>query len=279
MYTTLLPGAIGISEPLLVTLRLAARYGFEACHIDISEASVLGVNKVRDFANECKLRLSSFTLPVDFRVSKSAYSEDLAKLPELAALAASLGISRTSTYILPSSENLTYRQNFDLHVRRLKPVAQILNDHGLRLGLEYVGPKTMWSAMRYPFIHTMVEMEELSTAVGPNTGLLLDCFHWYTAEETIDDIAKLSLEQIVEVHLNDAPDCPIAEQLDGVRDLPGTTGVIPISTFLCALKDLGFDGPIGVEPFKSELLTMTAEEACLKTSESLMRFWPPTTDI
>ncbi|MAZ53981.1 MAG: hypothetical protein CMO31_08235 [Trueperaceae bacterium] len=276
MYTTLLPRAIGISEPLLATLRLASEHGFEACHIDIREASELDVNKVTDFANECKLKLSSFTLPVDFRVSQSAYSEDLSELPELAALAASLGISRTSTYVLPSSDDLTYRQNFDLHVRRLKPVAEILNDHGLRLGLEYVGPKTMWSAMRYPFIHTMIEMKELTKAVGQNTGLLLDCFHWYTAKETIGDIAKLNLEEVVEVHINDAPDCPVADQLDGVRDLPGATGVIPISSFLGTLKDLGFNGPIGVEPFKSELFKMSPEEACFKTSESLMKFWTPT---
>jgi len=34
-------------------------------------------------------------------------------------------------------------------------VAKILGDHGQRFGVEYLGPKTSWTAGRHTFIHTM----------------------------------------------------------------------------------------------------------------------------
>ena len=36
----------------------------------------------------------------------------------------------------------TYLENFKLHARRLRAAAEVLKDHGQRLGLEYVGTKT-----------------------------------------------------------------------------------------------------------------------------------------
>ncbi len=61
-------------------------------------------------------------------------------------------------------------------------MAQILADHGCRLGLEFVGPKTLRDSQRYPFIYTMAGMLALGDAIGTgNVGLLLDCYHLYTS--------------------------------------------------------------------------------------------------
>jgi sugar phosphate isomerase/epimerase len=111
----------------------------------------------------------------------------------------------------------------------------------------------------------MGEMLELGEKIGPNVGLLLDCWHWYTSGGTIEELRKLRPEQVVYVHVNDAPrGIAIDQQIDNVRDLPGATGVIDIRGFLRALKSIGYDGPVTPEPFKKELADLPSDEARLK---------------
>ena len=133
----------------------------------------------------------------------------------------------------------------------------MLGDHGLRLGLEYVGPKTSWTASRYPFIHTLAEMRELIAEIGrDNVGLVLDSWHWYTAGETAADLRGLTSRDVVACDLNDAPrSVPIDQQRDGVRELPCATGVIDLKAFLTALAAIGYDGPVRAEPFNATLRT------------------------
>ena len=135
-------------------------------------------------------------------------------------------------------DDLTYRRNWVLHVSRLSLVAEVLADAGLRLGLEYVGPKTFWSTERFPFIHSLSEVRELIADTGaPNVGVILDSFHWYTAGETAADLVGLRDAEIVSVDINDAPDDRDRdEQLDLDRRLPATTGVIDLAGFMTGLQ-------------------------------------------
>ena len=183
----------------------------------------------------CACRRGDF--PLIFAGRRAAYQASLAQLPALAKVAAALGVRRTATWIMPTSDELTYQENFAFQVERLRPAAAVLAEEGVRLGLEYVAPKTLWSSKQYEFVHTMEQMAELCQAVGENAGFLLDSWHWYTAHETAADLRRLHPQQVVDVHVNDAPaGVEIDDQLDNVRDLPGATGVIDITAFLCALQ-------------------------------------------
>ena len=174
----------------------------------------------------------------------------LAQLLALATMAAELEVLRTTTWIMPASDQLSYKENFAFHVKRLKPAAAILAEYGIRFGLEYVGPKTLWASKKYAFAHIMEQMLELCAAIGENMGLLIDSWHWCTSRETAADLRSLRPEQIVDVHINDAlANVGIDEQIDNVRDFPGATGVIDVGTFLFILRELGYDGPVMVEPF------------------------------
>ena len=184
MFTSLSPGAIGVAaDGLEDALRLAAAHGFEGCHFSIAEAARLGPSAAADAAGAAGVRLSAFGFPLDFRGAEADFERDLAALPALARTAEALGVERTATWITPASDDLTYAENFALHARRLKPAAEVLDDHGIRLGLEYVGPDNSRRGRRHEFIHTMEQMAELCAAVGPNCGYLLDAWHWYTARE------------------------------------------------------------------------------------------------
>ena len=173
---------------------------------------------------------------------------------------AAIGCLRAIQVIFPGDDEREFDENWRFHVARLGPVAAILAEHGCALGLEFIGPKTLRDTRRHPFVHTLDGALELGAAFGPNVGLLLDCWHWYTAHDTLERLRALRPEQIVHVHINDAPlDIPIDEQIDNRRALPGETGVIDIVGFLGALHAIGYDGPVTAEPFKQELRDLPSD--------------------
>src|SRR5262249_5736295 len=155
---------------------------------------------------------------------------------------------------------------------RLTPIAAALADRGILLGLEFLGPKTLRDHFRFPFISSSREMLALCNDVGPNVGLLLDCWHWYTAHETVDELRALRRDDVVVVHVNDAPTAvPIDEQLDNRRALPGATGVIDIETFLSVLDEIGYPGPVMAELMQCGLDALPSDEERLKATRSSIR--------
>jgi sugar phosphate isomerase/epimerase len=265
MQKALSPGAIGVKAPTIEAAAEAARLGdFVGVEISPSEVVERGVEAARQALGG--VAVAGFGVPFDWRGAEDAWKMGLEALPAQAKAMAALGCRRCSTWIMPMSDERSYEENRKFHVPRLRPIAQALAAEGILFGLEYVGPKTLWSKGKYPFAHTMREMLELGQEVGPNVGLLLDAWHWYTSHESLDDIRALRPEQVVYVHVNDAPaGIEVDEQFDHTRALPGETGVIDLSGFLKALKEIGYDGPVVCEPFKKELNDLPDDAARLRT--------------
>lgn len=267
-------GAIGVQADLGRSIELAAEHGFEAVEPRAGDLAGMSDDQRKTLLDDMRAKglvWSVAGLPVNFRQDEAAFVDGLKKLPELAQALQAVSVDRMGTWISPSHPELTYLRNFSLHAKRLAAVARILEDHGIRLGLEYVGPKTSWSAKRYPFIHTLHETKELVAEMDrPNVGITLDSWHWYTAQETAEDILSLDGSDVISVHLNDAPKgIPVEEQNDSVRDLPTATGVIDLKTFLSSLVEVGFDGPAFCEPFKRELRELEPQEAVAKTAAAM----------
>ncbi|MEE3259970.1 MAG: sugar phosphate isomerase/epimerase family protein [Candidatus Latescibacterota bacterium] len=275
MFRSLGTGAIGVQvEDLADGLDLAARHGFAGYHFGIGEVAAMGAAQALELAEEQGVKLSAWGFPLDFRGDEGAYRAGMEQLPSLAQAAAAVGVLRTATWIMPASDELSYAENFAFHVERLKPAAAVLAAQGIRFGLEYVGPKTSWASKQHSFAHTMEQMLELCQAIGDNMGFLLDSWHWYTSHETVEDLRGLSVEQVVDVHVNDAPaGVAVDEQVDNVRDLPGATGVIDIAAFLGALQEIGYEGPVMVEPFSQRVREMEREEAVAATAAALGQVW------
>jgi sugar phosphate isomerase/epimerase len=212
-------------------------------------------------------------LPVEFRRDQLRFKEGLNALPKVASGLQRAGLDRMSTWLMPCDDKLTYRQNFQQHVSRLKEVAQILKDHNIRFGLEYVGPKTLWASRRYPFVHTMAETKELIAEINTgNVGLQLDSWHWWNAGETANDILSLKGTEVIAVDLNDAPaGIPKDQQVDNHRELPCASGVIDVAAFLISLNQIGYDGPIRAEPFNEAVNKMSKDDACAAAAASLKK--------
>jgi sugar phosphate isomerase/epimerase len=276
MFKALSPHAIQVRPgSLQVAMELARRGGFEGLEFNVREIADLvdqrGAEQVRGLFAQSGLKPAGFGLPVDWRAEESKWRTGLEDLPRLAQAAAGIGATRTFTWILPGSDERDFEANRRFHVERFTPIAQILGDSGCSLGLEFIGPKTLRGRFRHPFVYRMGAMLELGAAIGPNVGLLLDCWHWYTSGGTVEELRALRPEQVVYVHVNDAPaGIALDEQIDNVRALPGETGVIDIATFLRSLQTIGYDGPVVPEPFKQSLADLASDEARVTTVGAAM---------
>lgn len=276
MKTCLSPGSIGVNADQDRAIALAAQFGFDA--VEPFPRHLAGLAPEARAALLDRLRRANLVwgaagLPVEFRRDDAAFRTSLAQLPAQAAALQSVGATRLGTWLTPASNTLTYLQNFRRHVERLRAVAKILADHGLRLGLEYVGTFTARAGARFPFVHNLAETRELIAEIGTgNVGVILDSWHWWQAEDPEADLLALRAEEVISVDLNDAPaGIPKQAQLDGRRELPAATGVIDLAPFLRALDSIGYDGPVRAEPFNQALNALDDESACAATITALRK--------
>ena len=250
--------------------------GWQGIDVPISEAAAIAATTsaadVAALFTESGIRPGGWGLSIDWRVPYDRAALDT--LAEHAALAQQLGCTRVCTWLLPFSDERPFRENFAFHVQQLQPIARTLEAHGCRLGLEFIGPRTMREEHRYGFIYSMEGMLCLADAIGSNVGLLLDCWHWYTSLGTIADLRALRAADIVYVHVNDAPaGIAIEAQADLVRCLPGTTGVIDLTGFLRTIAELGYDGPVTPEPFEKRLGDLPPAQASRETHATMLAAW------
>ncbi len=261
------PGIIGVKANFAETLNYAIKYGYEAISPFTQEVmksySPGQLNEILSKMKEHNIGYDSTNIPVEFRQDKTRFDTDLKGLPAFCETMQKQGATRINTWIISSHNELTYNENMKQHATRLKACARIMQDYGIRLGLEYLGMRTLVTSGRYPFISSMKEGKELIAEIGEsNVGFVLDSFHWYTANDTLEDIRSLKPEDIITCDINDARvGFKREEQTDGKRELPMATGVIPIKDYLQGIIDIGYDGPLRTEPFNQALNELDNDEA------------------
>jgi len=282
MYATIGPYQLGIRKlSLSEEIALARDAGFAGLSFDSRVAARAvdehGLAAVQEQFAQAGVRPAIWNLPVAWR-DDDQWQADLGELPRLAATARALGATRTATYMPSGSDERPFRENFDWHVARLRPIAEVLRDEGCRFGIEFIGPKTFRAAFRHEFIYTLDGLMELVAAIGTgNVGVLLDSWHLYTSGGSLADLERLTNHDVVVVHVNDAP-AGIArdEQIDTVRTLPMETGVIDLVGFMRALREMEYDGPVMPEPFSQRINDLAATEpeaAAREAARSMDALW------
>ena len=252
--------------------RLAARVGFPGVDVMLDAAMKAGAPATSALLDELKLRPAILGFPVEFRKDDATFDKDLARLDDAARFAAGIRCPRMMTWITSSSETPKPELRA-LFKKRFTAAAAILDRHGVRLGLEFLGPLHIRTRFPHEFIWRMNEMLEFARECGPNVGLALDSWHWYHAGATPDDIVAAGKSRIVHVHFNDSAKLPPEQVLDHERLMPGE-GVIDLIAFLHALKTIGYADALSVEVFGRGLKDMKPEDAArlgLETGRRVMQ--------
>jgi len=135
----------------------------------------------------------------------------------------------------------------------LASLAEACRQEGAALAFEFMGFE--WSGVR-----TLADA--LAVHAGP---VVIDTFHWALGDGSLTTLRTCDQARIAVVHVNDAPSEDLVMLGDGDRVLPGE-GVLHLTRFYRALREIGYDGVLSVELFRP----VPAERA-YQAMERLMR--------
>jgi sugar phosphate isomerase/epimerase len=295
VYASFNARAIGRVLPARAAIELAAATGFDGVDLPIRDLADAGESpaELRRRMDDLGLRGGAWPLPVDWRGDEAPFRHDLARLPRLAAAAATLGLVRTGTWILPETPRSpataagqeAHRQEIvALHRDRLGAIARILNDHGGRLGLEVIGVAASRPGRGLPFVHRLADLDAALGVLwdeAPNLGIVLDAFHLYAAGEDLEQVLARGVGRVVWVHVADLPAGADRDRRlirDDRRGLPGENGAIAVGDILRRLADLGYEGPVTAEPWGGcrSLVGLDLVASARTVATALEAVWPRT---
>lgn len=274
MKISLIPGTVGINVNTNELLDLAIKNKFESIYPLINDLKKMSTMELTDYLDKMASNSISFDvsiLPVDFSQTDSVFNNGIKVLKDYCKVMRKIDSVGFCRWIMPTSNNLTYLKNFKIHKERLKECAKIIGDNDMKLGLEFVGPKTLMARDQFSFIRTINELRELISEIDErNVGYQLDTFHLYCANHSIEDLRFLNKDDIIMCQLNDAVKGRTRdEQIDLERNLPGKTGLIDTAPFLNFLQEVGYDRTVSAEPFNKDLNKMNNEETAKTTYDSI----------
>ena len=142
-------GMIGVNASLSKAIQLAHQNGFESVTPSVDALAKVSDAALQEMLADLKakkLTWGAVGLPLEFRNDDTTFANGLKGLPGWAKSARRAGVVRVATWLNPGHSSLPYAANLSRHVQRLREVAKVLADHEMRLGLEYVGPKTSWAS-------------------------------------------------------------------------------------------------------------------------------------
>lgn len=256
---------------------LAQRYGYPGLDFAIAEARAYpgGPAAVRQLLARHGLEASTVGGVFGARLTDATdaeFDQALRSVAENAREAAQYGGRRTGTG-LPGRSDPPKDELWPVAVERIRRLDDALDGTGVRLGVEFLGVKTLRPERPHAFVQSMAEANRLLDEAGArNVGLTLDSYHWYAGEDSLETIQQTPAERITILHVNDAKELPRHQLLDQDRVLPGE-GVIPLADWLRAIVSTGFDGFIALEVLGPRLADLSPEACARLGKEAIDRLF------
>ncbi|MDB5351872.1 MAG: sugar phosphate isomerase/epimerase [Planctomycetota bacterium] len=313
MFPSFNARALGLKLSADETLRLASEAGFRGVDVMVRDGIEEGVDFVglRRKMDDLGLRGGAFPFPIDWRNSNDElFRRDLNALQRVAEAAATLGLTRTGTWVMPEAPKDFVRtlkdrraclhsrgpvERSDIQVRdesasedqalvygfhfdRLREIAPVLAEFGIRLGLEVIGVESSRSGEGVPYVTSLASLRR-SGLVTQLVGVLIDSWHLYAANEPISHALAWGVENIIWVHVADLPAGAMTDRsamIDSVRGLPGEHGTVESEALLKLLDLRGYEGPITAEPLAGcrSLIGLSPDAVAHAAARSLRAIWP-----
>jgi sugar phosphate isomerase/epimerase len=129
---------------------------------------------------------------------------------------------------------------------------------------KHTDAKIVYEFMPYDVVVNTLEtaLAVVEGANAPNGGLAFDTWHLGKLDIEPDDLRRVPPQWVSWVELSDGPFGIAEEWLDEVinrRKLPGE-GDFPIRDYVRVFRELGYEGPWGVEVLSEELRTLPIDE-------------------
>ena len=246
-----LNGATTMKADLATDIRVARDAGFP--YLEIWAAKLrkyLQTNSVADLRNlfgEHRVQPLSINSieHITFR-SAHDYSRIKDECEELTSVAEALKCPYIVVVPGRLPQTIPSRQEIvEESARVLDELGTIAEGHGVALGFEFLGQPDC-------SVQTLDLANEIVRRVDrTNVGLVVDSFHFYAGESTIESIETVDPNKLFIFHINDAEDLPRQQLQDAHRLLPGL-GILPLKEMLQAFRRIGYDRVASVEIFRPE---------------------------
>lgn len=181
---------------------------------------------------------------ITFR-SLEEYESIKAQCGELSAIAGEIACPYVVVVPGKLPADATEELIIDESVGVLKELADIAEPHGVSLAFEFLG-QTDCSVQTLDLAKKIIEKVNRQSV-----GLVLDTFHFYAGNSTLEAIETLDASKLFIFHINDAENLPKEQLTDAHRLYPGT-GILPIREIKERLDKIGYDKTVSVEIFRPE---------------------------
>lgn len=250
-------------QPLLEKIRLASQAGYAGIELWINDVyEYVGQGgEVRDVENA----ISDHGLIVPCTIAMRAWAEasdlEYPILRDEARRRLELARRLGSPWLVCSPP----REPCDLAqiTARYRDLLELGREIGVRPTFEYI---SFFGSVRSLSQAWQVVRE----AKDDDATLILDAFHGYNSNSTIDELRAIPVERISHYHIDDAaPHIPPTEQIDADRVMIGD-GCIDLAAEIAVLKEKGYEGTVSLELFNPELWRQDPQEV-LKVGIERMR--------
>lgn len=258
MYTVFDANHFGVTATFEEIVPLLRKYGITG--IQVPTPFLLDPEKGAEAAKLLRdngLRWSLLPTPSDFYaedVTDDAFDKALETLRHWADAGERMGVRHSCNHVWNGSHVREYQENFEWLSVRIRRVWRVLNDSGIRYGLEFLGPVPLRDSFRYPFFHTLSGILALADSVDKSCGFVFDTYHWYTGSDQEQGDLYLAAQQVnrmVNFHVNDGlPGRTREQQQDLERSLPLENGIIDAAAPYALFQKAGYAGPVMCEPMR-----------------------------
>ncbi|RLE80704.1 MAG: hypothetical protein DRJ52_05775 [Thermoprotei archaeon] len=254
-------GATTMPYSLEEDIRAASEAGFKAVEIWVGKLKKF---LARSSKSDLKRLLEDFNVSAPCLCafggyvfcSETKYEERVNKLKPFLEVGNYIG----SEYIIVCAEGLggkSFEEALKQYVFRLRKLGSLTGEYGIKVALE-------WFEKLPPAI-------EIVRAVNhENIGFLIDTFHWYRGDGSLDHLREVPEDKLFFVHINDCEDLPQDRLADKHRLFCGE-GVIPLIDVLKIFCEKEYEGYLSVEIFREEYWKMNAVDIAKKAYDSLIR--------
>jgi sugar phosphate isomerase/epimerase len=150
-----------------------------------------------------------------------------------------LGLPRT--YATTTTTQKFTADDYKLGADNMRECGEIAKQHGMVIMAEFVRTSTFIATL--PTLLTMTR-----EAAHPNMHPMLDCYHFWSGNNKLEDLDLLRPGELAHMHFQDVPDMP-RELLDNTTRLIPGDGVTPLTKILQKVAAKGYDGALSVELF------------------------------
>jgi 2-keto-myo-inositol isomerase len=168
--------------------------------------------------------------------NRAAALDDLKKRCEMYA---NMGLNRV--YATTATSKKVTEEDYKAAPENMHDAGEVAKQFNMSLRIEFVRTST--------FISTLPTILKMTRAAAhPNIVPMLDCYHFWSGLNRLEDLDMIRPGEIGHVHFQDVPDIP-RELLDlSTRIIPGD-GISPLTRILSKLSEKGYGGPLSVELF------------------------------